>query len=99
MGFRQVKAAVIKALKAGTYQYESRGDIATKNLLAIGAIAAEELAAIIARCNGTQHSSSPHHRDARIEVHVIKTDGWYVKFYFIDPDTMFISVHQQERLP
>jgi hypothetical protein len=25
---------------------------------------------------------------------VIKREGWYVKFYFIDPDTFFISVHQ-----
>jgi hypothetical protein len=30
-----------------------------------------------------------------IHVHVIASDGWYVKFYFIgDPDTLFISVHQ-----
>ncbi|MBN9402579.1 hypothetical protein [Castellaniella denitrificans] len=29
-----------------------------------------------------------------IDVHVIKTQGWYIKFYFVgDPDTLFISVH------
>jgi hypothetical protein len=27
-------------------------------------------------------------------VHVLKRDGWYIKFFFIEPDTWFISVHQ-----
>lgn len=25
---------------------------------------------------------------------IIQRDGWYIKFYFVDPDTVFISVHQ-----
>lgn len=28
-----------------------------------------------------------------ITVHVLKTTGWYIKFYFLDPSTVFISVH------
>jgi hypothetical protein len=31
-------------------------------------------------------------------VHVLKRDGWYVKFFFVDPQTIFISVHRQETL-
>jgi hypothetical protein len=23
-----------------------------------------------------------------------QSDGWYIEFYFVDPDTVFISVHQ-----
>jgi hypothetical protein len=45
-------------------------------------------------CNGSCHDASPHHADSRMEVHVLRRAGWYVKFYFLDPDTVFISVHQ-----
>ena len=48
------------------------------------------------RCKGSEHQTSPHHVINSVEVHVIKTQGWYIKFYFLDadPDTVFISVHQ-----
>jgi len=26
--------------------------------------------------------------------HVLTPGGWYLKFYFVDPDTVFISVHR-----
>jgi hypothetical protein len=36
--------------------------------------------------------------DQNIDVHVIKTrhknEQWYIKWYFIEPDAVFISVHQ-----
>jgi hypothetical protein len=36
--------------------------------------------------------------DQGIDVHVIKTlyktEQWYIKWYFIEPDAVFISVHQ-----
>lgn len=35
---------------------------------------------------------------ASIDVHVFKpykdAKRWYIKFYFIDPDVVFISVHE-----
>ncbi|WP_181427854.1 hypothetical protein [Pseudomonas mosselii] len=45
-------------------------------------------------CDGSHYSSSPHHAVPAIEVHVLKRRGWYIKFYFIEPQTWFISVHQ-----
>lgn len=83
----------MQALADGTYQSESRGDIATKNVLAMGIVSPLDIRAIIARCNGTHHESSPHHQDPSVTVHVLRHTGWYIKFYFVDLDTIFISVH------
>lgn len=58
-----------------------------------GDISPEQLITIIDRCNGTHHESSKHHEFEGVEVHILKRDGWYIKFYFVDPDTVFISVH------
>lgn len=93
-GFRKARRQVIAALESGNYLHVSRGDIEVRNLLATGAVSASEIVDIIRSCKGTHHSSSPHHSVAAIEVHVIKRLGWYIKFYFIEPDTWFISVHQ-----
>ncbi|MFL9889519.1 hypothetical protein [Paraburkholderia sp. RL17-381-BIF-C] len=93
--YKQVKRAVIAALQSGRFQHEGRSDINVKNLLATGQVTAEFVEVLVARSNGTQYSASPHHRVDSIDVHVIATGGWYVKFYFVsDPDTVFISVHQ-----
>lgn len=94
-GFKVAKRKVIDALQNGTYQHESnRSEIATKNLLSTGKVTGKQICELIMRSKGKDHSSSAHHNDASIQVHVIKRDGWYVKFYFLDPDTIFISVHQ-----
>lgn len=95
MGFKEVKAKAIADLLSGDYAHEGRGDIDEKNLLQSGQIGAEDVVALLKMSRGGDHSSSPHHQDANLEVHVIKCRDWYVKFYF-DPDTMFISVHKQE---
>ncbi len=93
MGFKEVKHRVTKALKEGTYQHEARGSIKDKNTLMSGDISPEQLIAVIDRCNGRHHESSEHHALKGIEVHILKRDGWYIKFYFVDPNTVFISVH------
>lgn len=93
--YRQVKRAVISALRAGKFQHETRTGINVKNLLATGHITAQFVEALIARNDGTQYSSSPYHSVPSIDVHIIVSGGWYVKFYFVgDPETVFISVHQ-----
>ena len=96
-GFKAVKQAVIAALQQNRYTWEERGNsIDTKNLLATGAVSSATVAAMLMRCKGSEHQTSPHHVINSVEVHVIKTQGWYIKFYFLDadPDTVFISVHQ-----
>jgi hypothetical protein len=94
MGFKAAKAALINALKTGNYQHEVRESIETKNLLAMGEVTPQQVLEIIARCNGSHHSSSKHHQAKGIDVHLIKHSGWYVKFYVIAPDVWFISVHR-----
>lgn len=94
MGFNDVKRQVIAALMAGTYLHEARDDIPVKNLLATHAVAVDDIIAVLKQCRGQDHESSPHHQMPSIDVHVIRSSGWYIKFYFIEPDTWFISVHQ-----
>lgn len=74
--------------------HEARNAIDVKNELATGAVTAAEVRRVIVRCNGTHHSASPHHADASIEVHVLRRERWYIKFYFLDEDAVFISVHR-----
>ena len=94
MGFKDARKEVLKALSEGTYQHEARNEIDVKNELATGAVSASDIAATIKRCNGKDHSMSKHHGDATIDVHVLRKDGWYIKFYFLEDDTWFISVHK-----
>ena len=94
MGFREVKRKVLEALSTGRYQHAARAAIDTKNLLKTGDVTQAEVISIISRCNGTHHAASPHHAIPSVTVHVLKRDGWYIKFYFLDPETFFISVHR-----
>jgi len=93
MGFKDAKRQVIAALLAGAYQHEARDDIDVKNLLATNAVAAEDIIAVLKQSRGQDHESSAHHQVPSIEVHVVRSAGWYIKFYFLEPDTWFISVH------
>lgn len=94
-GFKAAKRKVIDALENGTYQHETnRSEITTKNLLLTGHVSDRAICELVKRSQGQDHTSSPHHSDASIVVHVIQREGWYVKFYFLDPATIFISVHQ-----
>jgi hypothetical protein len=93
-GFREAKRRVLQALREGRFQHEVRGRIDEKNLLLTGMVTAEFVASVIVRCRGQDHSMSAHHADAAVTVHVLRRDGWYIKFYFVDPDTFFISVHK-----
>lgn len=94
MGFKDAKKALITALQTGNFQHQSRVNISTKNLLSTGAVTAADVLSIIGRCKGSHHSCSSHHSIKNIDVHVIEFEGWYVKFYIITPNVMFISVHQ-----
>lgn len=94
-GFKEAKAKVLKALAEGNYQHAERTNINVKNLLQLGSVSAEDVAAIIRKCNGSHHSCSPHHSVPQVIVHVLRRDGWYIKFFFVDPQTIFMSVHRQ----
>jgi hypothetical protein len=89
-----VRRAVVAALLSGDFDHEFRAEIDTKNLLSTGQVSVPELVAALKRCSGWNYSCSPHHASPTLTVHVIKTRPWYVKFYFVDPETWFISVHE-----
>ena len=95
MGFSTVKKTVLKALSEKSYAHETRGgSIDEKNKLQSGEVTPEFVSSIIGRSTGADYSCSPHHQAQDVLVHVITKNGWYVKFYFLEPQTMFISVHQ-----
>ena len=98
MGFNEAKRKLIECLNTGYVLHEERNDIDVKNLLAIGEVSLEEAVYIIGRSRGDGYSVSPHHFDAEIDVHVLVTkfsvQAWYVKWYFLGPDSVFISFHQ-----
>jgi hypothetical protein len=100
MGFKDARKQVIDCLKSGSIRHESRNNIDIKNLLATGEVDAEQVAAILGQAKGNEHQSSPHHCDAGIEVHIVKTKhsgrNWYIKWYFVDPNSVFISVHETQ---
>ncbi|WP_236061275.1 hypothetical protein [Paraburkholderia domus] len=90
-----MKRAVISALRSGKFEHEARSAINVKNLLSTGQVTAQFVEVLVTKSDGTQYSSSPHHNAPAIDVHIIESGGWYVKFYFVgDPETVFISVHQ-----
>jgi hypothetical protein len=97
MGFKDAKRQVIECLNDGLVSHEQRNDIDVKNLLAMGQVSLDEVAEIIGRSRGDSYSSSPHHFDSSIEVHIVKTrragQDWYIKWYFVEPNSVFISVH------
>ncbi|PYC39961.1 hypothetical protein DMX08_08040 [Pseudomonas protegens] len=93
-GFRKVRRDLINALQNGDYLHAARGSIEVKNLLATGEVSVGQLIEVIGACRGPDHSCSAHHSVPGIAVHVLKKAGWYIKFYFIEPDVWFISVHR-----
>ena len=93
-GFKAVKKKVLKALTEGNFQHHVRSFIEEKNLLSTGEVTVSLLIDIIKKADGTCYECSPHHQISTIDCHLIKCKLWYVKFYFLDADTFFISVHQ-----
>lgn len=98
MGFKEIKKTAIEYLKNGAFDHEARLDISTKNLFSTGVVDTEYVISLISKTSGTQYQCSPHHQDNTTDVHICRpfkdNSYWYVKFYFIDPDIIFISVHQ-----
>lgn len=97
MGFKDIKKKVLNCLDTGHILHEERGNINIKNLLSTGKISVEEVINIIGSSRGNSYTSSPHHFDSKVTVHVINTlysgQKWYIKWYFVDPDSIFISIH------
>lgn len=100
MGFNEIKKKVIKCLIEGYYQHETRKDIDIKNVFMRGDLSVLDLIEIIKCTTGNNYETSKHHLDISADIHVMKPvkEGkkWYIKFYFFEPNTVFISVHESE---
>lgn len=101
MGFKEIKNQVIKCIKEGAYDHEPRKhNISVKNLFDIGQISEQEVIELIQCCSGNQYETSFHHKDISIKIHILKPvkqeKTWYIKFYFLEPDVVFISVHESD---
>jgi len=97
VGFRDAKRQLIECLSDGRIDHElERSEIDVKNLLVTGTASAVEVADVIRRCRGNEYECRPHHFDGTIDVHIVKTShggrSWYIKWYFLDPNAVFISV-------
>ncbi|WP_431100393.1 hypothetical protein [Roseateles noduli] len=91
-----MKQAVIRALESGAFRHEMRTSYDEKNLLGYGEVTVSQVVKLIKDSTGTEYSCSPLHGDPSYDCHLLKTGGWYVKFYFADPHTVFISVHRMK---
>lgn len=99
MEFSKVKKQVIGCLESGNVIHPHRNDISIKNLLSAGEISTKDVIGIIKKARGNECEASPHHSDKDIEVYILKTTyvnkSWYIKWYFMEPDAMFLSVHER----
>lgn len=106
VALKEARKNAVAAINSGQIQHEPRDAIALKNLLAIGAVTTDDALLVINACKGDDYSTSQHHHDATVAVHVFKAkvktsidsakENWYVKIYFLDPDIWFISMHKSE---
>ncbi|PRD17050.1 hypothetical protein CQW29_04790 [Pantoea coffeiphila] len=97
MRFRDVKRRAIHCLTEGAYDHQTRGNIDVKNLFATGQVSEAWVIDLIGGTSSEHYQCSPHHQDSSIDVHIFKPwrlgQRWYVKFFFLEPDIIFISVH------
>ena len=98
LNFKNYSLENVRQLSYYIRNIEARWDIDIKNLLLTGVVTAKQVADAIGRSSGKEYECSPHHFDENTEVHIIKTQqgdkSWYIKWYFISPNVVFISVHE-----
>jgi hypothetical protein len=97
LGFKEVKERAIECIKNGHVRHVAR-DL-DKNMFAAGYFTPKEIVQIIGSCRGDCYQTDRHHL-LQTEVHILKPrgkhDGLYIKFFFVEPDILFISVHQSD---
>ncbi len=97
LGFRDVKAQLLACMKDGAVSHVQRSSIDVKNLLATGQVTLDEVSEVIRAARGNHYRCSPHHVVDGIDVHIITINrggtSWYIKWYFLEPQSIFISVH------
>jgi hypothetical protein len=96
MGFKEIRAVLIEALRSRQYRNEERLDAAEKHLLASGSVDEDFVIRLLLRCPGWEYSTSRHHFydvDCHIFTPTMDGERWYVKAYLERGRAVFISVH------
>lgn len=97
MGFKEVRAQMIDALRSERVRHERRAGGAEKNLLHAEEVTGEFVIHLLLRCSGYQYEASSHHRIPDLVCHVftpeLRGERWYVKVYLLGESAVFISVH------
>jgi hypothetical protein len=96
MGFKEVRAFTIEALRSGRVRHDRRSDADNKNLLSTRSVDAEFVANLLLRCAGWEYSTSRHHFK-EVDCHIFTPmrggERWYIKVYMEHGFAVFISVH------
>jgi hypothetical protein len=98
IGFKEARRRLCQALQNPTsIVHEQRGDQEEKNLLATGVVTPREVLNVVRAATGNDYEEDVHHQDASVVIHVISRTHqgleWYIKWYFVEPNVIFISVH------
>jgi hypothetical protein len=98
MGFTEARKRAIECLMTGQYYAEDRIDSPQKNLLAKGLISPSQVIQVLKTCRGDRrfYEERPLDGNTTLKVHIFKTEVWYVKLYFIEPNCFVISVHKHD---
>lgn len=98
MSFSETRAKAIKCLLSGQFRAEDRIGSPQKNLLAKGLLSPLEVVEILKTCRGDRryYEERPLDGAPSLKVHIFKTEVWYIKLYFIEPNCFVISVHKHD---
>jgi hypothetical protein len=95
LGLKEVKALAINKIREGKVNHITREF--GKNKYAEGFLSDDQVIAMIQSCRGDRYEAKPHHAIRSVLVHIMKPlgkyDGYYIKFYFLEPDVIFLSIH------
>jgi len=97
MAFKEVKSKAIECIKNGHVRHIERN--IAKNMFMAGNFTPQEMITIIGTCGGNCYETCKHHL-LDVDIHILKPrgryDGLYIKFFFIEPNILFISVHESD---
>lgn len=99
MSSQAAKRKLLEAMRAGRVAHESRGAQEEKNKLAVGDLSLQDATAMMGAARGPGEYR-PHEMVPGLMVWIVRPEisgvRWYVKFYFVEDEAIFISFHVSE---
>lgn len=98
--FLRLKEKAIDCLLHGAIAHFERKKTNVKNDLLTEKVSTEFVITLFEEAKIEQYERRVHYRDPQLVIHVLKPvfEGtiWYLKFFIVDPNLIFISVHKSE---